>query len=211
MTLTQATRLAGAHSSAALQRSRAVAVYYQQPRHCLQCAEIIHIRDGERPSAARGRKFCSKSCAASYNNRISIKRPRRRTCLVCNKAILSVRKYCSEQCRAFHASLRPRADFDSTQAVVAWRQRAKLRAVQYKGGRCQSCGYNKSVRALTFHHIDPTQKDFNVSSSTKAWSTIKSELDKCLLLCANCHAEVHDGLLNVSELAESDSNQHTSD
>lgn len=78
--------------------------------------------------------------------------------------------------------------------VTQARQRTKQKAVEYKGGCCIVCGYSKSVSALCFHHRDPDQKDFGVSAVTKAWNTVKSELDKCDLLCLNCHAEVHEML-----------------
>jgi hypothetical protein len=70
------------------------------------------------------------------------------------------------------------------------------RAVDCKGGRCIICGYSKRCRSLHFHHVDPTQKDFCVNGAVAAlsWKKIKLELDKCVLLCANCHGEVHDGL-----------------
>lgn|SRR5574337_1117061 len=77
-------------------------------------------------------------------------------------------------------------------AVTLFRQRLKLKAIQYKGGRCKNCGYNKSIRALGFHHLDASQKDFNISSYAKSWERIKKELDKCVLLCANCHMERHE-------------------
>jgi hypothetical protein len=51
------------------------------------------------------------------------------------------------------------------------------------------------VRALIFHHLDPSHKDFTIGGKSKSWNKIQSELDKCVLLCANCHAEVHAGLL----------------
>lgn len=76
-------------------------------------------------------------------------------------------------------------------------QRTKLKAIQYKGGKCLVCGYNKSMRALTFHHLDPSKKDFGISGGTKSFEAMKDELDKCVLLCANHHAEVHDGLINL--------------
>ena len=67
----------------------------------------------------------------------------------------------------------------------------KQRAVDYKGGRCQLCGYNKHIAALEFHHIDPSKKDFNIGMAAKSWSTTLKELDKCMLVCANCHREEH--------------------
>ena len=70
----------------------------------------------------------------------------------------------------------------------------KEKAIEYKGGECQECGYKKSKRALEFHHLDPNEKDFGISANgyTRSWEKVKSELDKCILLCANCHAEKHE-------------------
>lgn len=81
-----------------------------------------------------------------------------------------------------------------SEAVQRRRDKVKQMAVDYKGGKCQRCSYNKCTRALEFHHIDPNEKDFGIGykGHTKAWEKIKVELDKCMLLCANCHREVHD-------------------
>jgi predicted HNH restriction endonuclease len=77
----------------------------------------------------------------------------------------------------------------------AAQRRASIRAqaVEYLGGKCRICGYDKCIAAFDFHHIDPMEKDFNISSAT-SWEKAKAELDKCELLCSNCHREVHDGL-----------------
>ena len=66
------------------------------------------------------------------------------------------------------------------------------------GDSCKICGYNKCRRALDWHHIDPTQKEIEPRKVfSRSWDKIQKELDKCILLCANCHREVHDGLINV--------------
>lgn len=67
------------------------------------------------------------------------------------------------------------------------------------GGCCQICGYDKYVGALQFHHLDPNEKDFSLSKTgrTYVWDDVKKELDKCICLCANCHAEVHAGLKTI--------------
>lgn len=76
--------------------------------------------------------------------------------------------------------------------VKSHRKRMKEKSVEYKGGSCQMCGYDKCIGALEFHHIDPTQKDFGISSYIYlSWDKIKIELDKCILVCANCHREIH--------------------
>ncbi len=73
----------------------------------------------------------------------------------------------------------------------------KQKCLQYKGGKCENCGYNKSNRALTFHHLDPSEKEFSISGKhCRKWEVIRKELDKCKLLCANCHAEEHERLEN---------------
>lgn len=58
------------------------------------------------------------------------------------------------------------------------------------------CGYNKYMKALTFHHSDPSQKDFEISTYKTLQMSEKliAELNKCILLCFNCHMEVHDEL-----------------
>jgi hypothetical protein len=66
-------------------------------------------------------------------------------------------------------------------------------AVDYKGGKCEMCGYNKCLRSLDFHHINPKEKDYEISHNFKKLrELVIKELDKCQLLCRNCHGEVHD-------------------
>lgn len=69
----------------------------------------------------------------------------------------------------------------------------KKQCIEYKGGKCERCSYNKCDAAMEFHHIDPSQKDFSIShiKLTKFCNKAKKELDKCILLCSNCHREVH--------------------
>lgn len=76
----------------------------------------------------------------------------------------------------------------------SYRNRVKTEAVVYKGGKCSICGYNKCQKALDFHHLNPLEKDFNISGGTRSFESIKKELDKCVLVCSNCHTEIHSGL-----------------
>lgn len=73
----------------------------------------------------------------------------------------------------------------------------KRELVEYKGGKCIKCGYDKCLDALEFHHRDESEKEFTISVS-KNYSTdsLKKEADKCDLLCANCHRELHSGERN---------------
>ena len=72
------------------------------------------------------------------------------------------------------------------------RLEAKERAIAYLGGKCRICGYDRCPSAMAFHHMDPWEKDFEISSRV-SWEKAKPELDKCVLLCFNCHQEVHAG------------------
>lgn len=85
--------------------------------------------------------------------------------------------------------------------VVERQREFKRKCIEYKGGKCSICGYSKCQAALDFHHLDPLEKDFNVSkyrqtSWNKRKDSILSELDKCILVCKNCHSEIH---FNVEE------------
>ena len=72
------------------------------------------------------------------------------------------------------------------------RNRLKEKLVEYKGGKCEICGYDKCIEALEFHHLNPEEKDFSISSySTLSFENLKKEVDKCILVCANCHREIH--------------------
>ena len=79
--------------------------------------------------------------------------------------------------------------------VKNYRNRLKEKLVEYKGGKCEICGYDKCVEALEFHHLDPTEKEFGISSySSLSFEKAKNEVDKCVLVCANCHREIHHAL-----------------
>lgn len=94
--------------------------------------------------------------------------------------------------------------------VISWRIRTKERIIQSFGGSCGICGYKKCHRSLDLHHINPNEKDFpigRIRANPISWSSIVVELRKCVLLCRNCHGEIHDGVTelpsNVSRFNES--------
>ena len=95
--------------------------------------------------------------------------------------------------------------------VVEHRRARKLRAIAYMGGCCEGCGYTGPAALFEFHHRDPKTKDFGLSEHgiPRRWEKIVVELAKCVMLCANCHREVHAGvrelgvaLLGLAETAE---------
>ena len=98
-----------------------------------------------------------------------------------------------------------RKNFCSTCEQAKRREKMKQACVDYKGGACKVCGYNRCISALSFHHLNPSEKDFNISANNgcKSWDKMKKELDKCVLLCSNCHSEVHYGLIDNKLLENS--------
>lgn len=91
-------------------------------------------------------------------------------------------------------------------AVAKRRKKLKEMAIALKGGRCVFCGYNRYNGALDFHHIDGKTKEFGVSLNgiTRSWVRVEKELEKCILVCANCHREVHGGILQLSEVIQNE-------
>jgi hypothetical protein len=83
--------------------------------------------------------------------------------------------------------------------VTRWRRRAKAILVAEAGGGCRICGYDRCVTALHFHHLDPASKRFAIGGRGLAQplDRLREEAAKCVLLCANCHAEVEHGVLEL--------------
>ncbi len=89
---------------------------------------------------------------------------------------------------------------DSTRSIYATRKHQKtilrrsmkLQGIKILGGKCCRCGYNKCIDALEFHHLNPEEKEFKLGSgNTMSWQDYKKELLKCILVCSNCHKEIH--------------------
>lgn len=86
-----------------------------------------------------------------------------------------------------------------SEAVSRRRRKVKRVLVEEAGGKCAVCGYGRSLAALEFHHVDPADKRFALSlrGVTRSIEKARAEAQKCVLLCANCHAEVESGVLEL--------------
>ncbi len=87
-------------------------------------------------------------------------------------------------------------------AVAKRRRKIKSLAIESKGGKCQICGYSRYQGALDLHHINPLKKTFSLGDKgyTRSWDMIRAELDKCILVCANCHRELEAGITQLPEV-----------
>jgi 5-methylcytosine-specific restriction endonuclease McrA len=110
------------------------------------------------------------------------------------KAIIGIIELMPKETRTY----KDRAEYFKM-AVARRRRRIKQLAVEYKGNKCFFCGYSNYIGALDFHHINPNEKNFGLSvrGLTRSWKKVKQELDKCILVCANCHRELHAGIKKI--------------
>jgi hypothetical protein len=85
------------------------------------------------------------------------------------------------------------------EAVTEARRRLKRILVREAGGKCVICGYDRCEAALQFHHLDPEEKEFAISHGgvTRELEALREEVKKCILVCANCHAEIEAGITKV--------------
>ena len=91
---------------------------------------------------------------------------------------------------------------EKSERVKAWRSRTKENLINGFGGACQLCGYKKCPSSLAFHHKVPSEKDFSfgaIRANIRSWDRIVEEIKKCVMLCHNCHCEVHSGITLLPE------------
>jgi hypothetical protein len=98
-------------------------------------------------------------------------------------------KLCDKEYNDYQGKMRARCGACNTKIR---RYRAKSAAILFLGGKCAACGWAGNQAALQFHHREPGRKDFTLGNvANKSWDSIKNEIKKCVLLCANCHAIRH--------------------
>lgn len=86
---------------------------------------------------------------------------------------------------------------EGTEKVKRYRNRRKELLLNAFGNKCQICGYDRCVKALEFHHLDPSKKELELGRSIISWEKTKEEMKKCICVCANCHREIHDGMIEL--------------
>lgn len=88
-------------------------------------------------------------------------------------------------------------------AVIDKRRRNKIELVKYKGGKCEICGYDRCIDALEFHHLNPETKSFGIGNGdVRSLKRLKEEVDKCIMVCSNCHKELHAKIRQDKEMSK---------
>jgi hypothetical protein len=152
---------------------------------CANCLLTFpnRIKVGGRPRNISNRKYCLGCSPFGLHNTRTVSRIRRRDIVVCLRCS---RNYEYDKSKGHTQSLCNSCNANRKRTTV------KLRALTYKGGKCQKCGYSKCKRALSFHHLKEAEKSFGIGGKlSRTWAELQKELDKCILLCANCHMESH--------------------
>lgn len=83
-----------------------------------------------------------------------------------------------------------------------WKRDFRNELIENRGGKCVVCGYNKSIRALHFHHLNPDTKDFRISIGSVSKELVLKEIEKCILVCSNCHCEIHDEMYENNGISQ---------
>lgn len=115
-----------------------------------------------------------------------------------NWCFATIRKYLITRSRQKYNSYKEIKE-SRVRNVLSWRRRIRDELITYAGGKCRICDYDKCKRALEFHHTDPLTKSFTLSSVSNSFESMRKEVDKCILVCANCHREIEDGLIKISK------------
>lgn len=152
---------------------------------CLQCGDsfkMLQEIDGKIRNLS-ARKRCLKCSPWGKHNTSKVgsaKPGEKLECFICHKDYVLNRSKGHNKIRCGSCD------------VASRRNQMKQRALEYLGGKCIKCGYNKCPAALHFHHRIAQTKSFTIGGAyNRSWESLRRELNKCDILCSNCHAELH--------------------
>lgn len=163
-------------------------------RKCKQCGKDVPNRmliDGKM-RATNKRVYClSCSPFGSHNTKQlhinSTSGDKECVCIQCNRKYIYRRNASNSTIRCHSCYAKNR------------RLKIKTDAVKQKGGKCNICGYNKCITSLDFHHINPAEKEFGISGNNYSIERINNELNKCILVCRNCHGEIESSIVDIKD------------
>jgi hypothetical protein len=157
--------------------------------NCKKCNSIIphHVWDNGKMKVTNCRRVFCYECSPRHI------RSTRLDMIMCNKKCI----------RCGVGLQNNRRNYCHSCNVIRSRQRKKITLVEYKGGKCQICNYNKCISNLSFHHLDPAKKNFPITQAMdKPMELLKQEANKCILVCCRCHGEIHAGMLSIGSGSE---------
>lgn len=136
----------------------------------------------------RGRKYCWTCKPYGSSNRKVLESRKSKVCSKCNNELPIEQFY-------FKASTGRRTKSTYCRSCILEynherEQQFKIDIIKLKGGKCSKCGYKKNISALELHHLDPNEKEFNFAHKTALTDKLIKELEKCILVCSNCHREL---------------------
>ena len=153
---------------------------------CIVCSKIYI-------AARRNSQYCSNECRNEIRkqNRLKTKEERfTKTCIYCGQPFLLRNKYAGVRALCY----------DCMPEGVQFSRSDFLNFLRKKqGGRCIVCGYSRYLGALDFHHIEPSKKELGIGNSNFRLEEAIKEIEKCVLLCSNCHREYHAGLIKLED------------
>lgn len=142
---------------------------------CYICEKSIYVR----PSQQNGHNVCSYSCRNKYYSGEKSFNKKHGYCINLEKG----QRYNKD-----NKELKERDRITDRIRTLAY----KMKAIEILGGECSKCGYNDCLASLDFHHIDPkTKNPDGLKMNVRSWNKLLKELNKCILLCSNCHREYH--------------------
>ena len=152
----------------------------QRRRYCLECSPFGSGLTRRLPGDSRPYKIRNRVKEVVIGQEIR--------CLECSRVYIYDKK------KGHQSSICNSCNANHKRLIV------KAKCLEYKGGQCERCGYSRCSRALTFHHRNREEKEFTISRwMTKSWENMKVELDKCDLLCSNCHMEIEDEIVKKNK------------
>ena len=147
------------------------------------------------------KKYCSIECQNAMRRQKYAERERipkdisykgdEKICLICNNTFLPKTAMASQRMCCYYCM---------PDGIQLTRGMFLAKIKETLGGKCIRCGYDKCLKALEFHHIDPSKKDFTISNDHFRLQEAIKETKKCILICSNCHKELHDNMWNIEDL-----------